>query len=594
MPELDILGEDWENKPIADISGGLVLNQNSESMRSNQFLSLSGVIYRKGNMQKDTGYVDFADVPSGVPGIFRKEFKHISATGTANTFAISDLSFYVLANSGANWHIVSSGVTTTIDANISGGNTVIPVAVTTGLVVNDIIGIELDDGSHHVSTIASVSVGISVTIDDVLPGSGVVGTSGNSVTEGILLAGTADKHVFALTIPWNDALVFTNGIDIVQYYDPSTTIVQVVPNLPSGGDTICEGLALFDTSLILLRTTEGGTNFNQRLRWCDKADFTNWITGDSGSVDLLDSSDNIQNGLILGPYLIIYRQKSIYRGTAVNTTSKRFQWDRTISAYGTLSSASVVDIGDKHLVVGKKQVYLYGGGFDIAPIGDPIKDLLYGPEAELDIAQAHKTFCIYLEARNDVLVFYQTGSATVLPNKTLRWFGDLNTWAAREFEQEILGFGEATKSNSLTWDDLVGSWDDQTWNWNTSGIVSDLETILLCPADGQVVEYSYQAADDGGIAQSYVVETPDFSHQNGVLRLDYIELKCSGSTILIEVSLDEGNTWLTMDILSPGATLQKVRAFRQVSSRTIRFRFSGSSNFTLSWFNLRITLETEN
>jgi len=594
MPEIDILGEDWENKPVADISGGLVLNQNSESMRSNQFLSLDGVMYRNGNMQKDTGYADFADVPSGIPGTLRKIFKHISATGVANTFGISDKSLYILANSESNWHLVTTSggmadTTTTSPVSSLGNN--VPVVSTAGISNGDLIGIELDSGSYHIAEVTSFS-GTSLIFSP--SGTGQAVASGNDVRHGIELLGTADKHVFALTIPWNDWLVFTNGIDTPKYYDPSTTQVQVIPNLPSSGDTICEGLALFDTSLILLRTTEGGTNFNQRIRWSDKADATNWTTGDSGSVDLLDSADNIQNGLLLGPYLVIYRQNSVYRGTAVNTPVKRFQWDRMITAYGALSSASVIDIGDKHLVVGKKQVYLYGGGFDVAPIGDPIKDLLYGPESELDIAEAHKTFCIYLEARNDVFVFYQTAAATTLPNKTLRWHGNLNTWSVREFEQEILGFGEATESNSFTWNDLIGSWEDQTWNWNSSGITSDLETILFCPADGQIVEYNYLAADDSGVAQAYKVETPDFSHPNGVLRLDYIELKCSGSSILVEVSLDEGGTWLAMETISPGTTLQKVRAFRQVSSRTIRFRFSGSSSFTLSWFSLRVTLETEN
>ena len=592
MPEIDLTGEDWENKFIPDVLGGLVLNQNSESMGGNQFLTLDGLVYRKGSMQKDTGYVTFADIPSGVPGVFRKEFKHETAAGVKNTFAISNLSFYVLANSGANWHLVSNGVSTTIDVNVLQNDTVIPVTDTTGFNVADVVALELDDGSHHVSTVASISAGVSVTINDAVPSTPtVVATIGNDFIAGIKLAGTSDKHVFALTIPWNDWLAFTNGVDTPKYYDPTTTFVQVIPNLPSSGNTICESLALFDTSLILIRTTEGGSNFNQRLRWSDKADATEWVTGDAGFVDLLDSSDKIQNALLIGPYLAVYRAKSIYRGTAVNTTTKRFQWDSMITAHGALSPAS---IGDKHFVIGNKQAYIYGGGFEVQPIGNPIKDLLYGPEAEIDLTNIHRTFCVYLEARNDVLTFYQTAEATTWPNKTLRWFGDLNTWSVRQFTDEMLGFGEATQSNSFTWDDLVGSWEDQTWNWNTSGISGDLETILFCNSSGQVVEYNYQAADDNGTAQAYVIETPDFSHSNGVLRTDYLELKCSGDGILVEISIDEGASWETIETISPGATPMKVRVFKQVSSRTIRYRLSGSGAFTWSWFNIRVTLETEN
>lgn len=595
MPEVDITGDGWENKFVPEVLGGLVLNQNSESMQSNQFLTLKGVVYRDGDMIKDTGYGTFADIPGGAPGIFRKIFKHVTAAGVANTFAISNLTFYVLANAGANWHgvLLTGGGSTTTDANVSGTDTVIPLTATTNFAASDTIALRLDDGSDHISTIASVSAGISITINDALAGSGVVATSGNACIETLTLAGTSSKHVCALTIPWNDALAFTNGIDPPQFYAPGSTEVSIIPNLPSAGDTVCESLALFDSSLVLVRTIEGGANKNQRLRWCDKADFTEWVTGDAGFVDLLDSADNVNQAMLIGPYLAVYRDKSIYRGTAVNTAIKRFQWDRLVSGQGVMSSASVVDMGDRHFVVGNKQTYLYTGGFDVQPVDRAIKNLIYGPTAELDIATAGKTCCIYIEEMNDVLIFYQTTTGTE-PNKTLRYFGDLNVWSTREFDDQVVGFGEATESNSLTWNDLVGNWEDQTWNWSSTSIAGDLQTILFCSDDGQVYEYDFLTPDDNTVAQTYEIETPDFSHHNGSLRTDYIELKGSSGSTDIEVSIDEGISWTTLETFTLGTTPAKVRVFHQVSSRTIRYRITGSGSFRLSWFNIRINLETEN
>jgi len=181
MGEAQVVGEDWQNKFVPQLLGGLNLDANTETMQDNQFLQLNNLIYYKGNIEKDTGYGDFGDVPSGVPGTFRNVHQHVTSSGTASTFAISDLTFYVLANSGANWHVVniSGGGSSTLDANVSGTDTVIPIAVTTNFAANDIVGIRLDDGSDHVSTIASVSSGVSITIDDAMPGSGVVATSGN-------------------------------------------------------------------------------------------------------------------------------------------------------------------------------------------------------------------------------------------------------------------------------------------------------------------------------------------------------------------------------------------------------------------------------
>jgi len=187
---------------------------------------------------------------------------------------------------------------------------------------------------------------------------------------------------------------------------------------------------------VLVRTTEGGSIKNQRLRWSDKADFTEWVTGDAGFIDLLDSEDAVQNALPIGPYLAIYREKSIYRGTAVNTAIKRFQWDRMISNVGSLASGSQADMGDSHFVVGPKEVYIYKGGFDKRPISAPIKSLLYGVTGELDSDNSHKTFCFYIEALNEVIIVYQSAAATASPDKALRWNSDLDIWS--KFDQILI------------------------------------------------------------------------------------------------------------------------------------------------------------
>ncbi len=594
MAEAQITGEDWQNKFVPSLLGGLNLDANTESMQDNQFLQLNNLIYYKGNIEKDTGYADFGDVPSGVPGTFRNIHQHVTASGTASTFAISDLTFYVLANSGANWHIVSNGVTTTIDLNVLQNDTVIPVASTVGFATSDIIGLALDDGSYHISTIASISAGVSITIDDAVPAAPtIVATSGAAFKKGVLLAGTADKHVFALTVPWTDELVFTNGIDKPQYYDPLTSEVQVVQNLPSSGDTICESIALFDSSLFLIRTTEGGSNFNQRTRWSDKADYTEWVTGDAGSIDFFESAGDVKQAAKLGPHLIVYKSDSIIRGTAVNTTTKRFQWDTMVTAQGIISSAGYTDIGDKHLVVGQNKIYIYRGGFDIQEIGQGVETLLFGVEAEMSEDQGHRVFCVYIEDRNSVLIFYQTGSGS-FPNKCLRWHGDFNgAWTTREFTDTIQGFGSAVESTAFTWNDLVGTWEDQAWLWSSSALVGTSKTLLLCASDGQVEEYDFTTPDDDGTAKTFTLETPDFSHPNGFLRHDYLELRGSSGSITVSYSVDGGVTFNLLEIVTIGTTPRKVRLEKQFIGRSIRYKIEGSSAFSLSWLNIRVSLETE-
>jgi hypothetical protein len=549
------------------------------------------MIYYKGILRKDTGYGKRADI---VPDDGRLVIEHITAAGTANTFLLSNKSFFKLNGAGDGWLLVqvTGGGSTTLTANGSGGATSITVAAITNFADADVIGIRLDDGTEHITTINGAPGGSTITITDALPGSGVVATSGNAVTEGIKLAGTNDNPVDAETVPWSDQLVFTNNVDDIQYYDPSTTEVTEVPNLPSSGNTQCKALAIFDSSLILISTTEGGTKYNQRVRWCDKADITNWTTADASYIDLLDSSDKVQTGRILGPYLIVYREDSIVRGTIVASAIKRFHWDTMVTNHGAISPHAVADIGDKHFVVGKSAIYLYKAGFDVTEIGEGIEDLLYGASAEMDEAAVHRLFTVYIKQRNDVWIFYQTTGGT-LPNKALRYSLKYKAFTTRTFSDQFLGHGTFVQSNAFTWQDLIGTWEDQTWKWSSTSITGNFRTLLLCRDDGQVVEYDFITPDDDGTAKTLTIETPDMAHPNAEVRHDYIEMKCSGGQVTVEYSIDGGLNYQTLETITPGTDLTKVRLEKQFVGERIRYRITGSSTFNLVWYNIRFTIETE-
>jgi hypothetical protein len=592
MPEQDILGEDWQNKFIPQVTGGIDLDDIPDIIDDGKFLQLDNMLYYKGELKKDTGYADFADVVLGTP---RKVIQHITAAGTANTFLITNTSLYRLNGAGTGWLVVqlAGGGDTTLSANASGGATSITVTAITNFADGDVIGIRLDDGTDHVTTINGAPAGSTINFDDAIPGSGVVATSGNDVTEGLTLSGSNDVFVDAVTVPWSDQLVFTNGVDDPQYYDPTSTEVQEVPNLPASGNLQCTALAVWDASLILIGTIEGGTNYNQRIRWCDKGDLTEWTTGDASYIDLLDSTDKVLRGLTLGPHIIIYRDNSITRGAILNNAIQRFQWDTMVTAQGAMSSGSIVDMGDAHFVVGKDRVYTYRGGFDIdSQVGQDIEPLLFGDDAETDEAETHRMFCVYITDRKDIWIIYQTTSGTG-PNKAIRLSTRYGAYTTRDFTEEFWGHGESVDANSFTWNDLVGSWEVQTWKWNSTSIVGQSKTVLLCRNDGQVVEYDFITANDDGTAKTWTIETPDLVHPNAEIRHDYIEMKCCGGEATIEYSVDGGQNYSTLETFTPGTDPVKVRLFNQFVGESVRYRLTGTSSFCLYWYNIRYTVETE-
>lgn len=94
----------------------------------------------------------------------------------AKLFVVPSQTSYSLP--GANAADISEITETTLDAAEAASQTVLSVTATTNATAADIIGIVLDDDTLHWSTIASVSAGDTITIDDGLASQA---SSGNKV-----------------------------------------------------------------------------------------------------------------------------------------------------------------------------------------------------------------------------------------------------------------------------------------------------------------------------------------------------------------------------------------------------------------------------
>lgn len=92
---------------------------------------------------------------------------------TINLFFAEGTREYLLGPSGV--RAAESYYTTTIDAAEANGQTTISVAATTGMSNSDIIGVELDDGTLHWSTVSSFSAGDTVTLAAAITAAAAVG-----------------------------------------------------------------------------------------------------------------------------------------------------------------------------------------------------------------------------------------------------------------------------------------------------------------------------------------------------------------------------------------------------------------------------------
>lgn len=576
--------ETLQKTTIPKLVGGLNLLDREDQIDPSEALQCKNLVLKKNRLYRDTGYITFNDTVVGTPQITYQFFKK---SGVSDLLLVTTSTVYRHVTS--QWQYVKGTAGTTLTVQENAGSTSLDVVSSAGFLATERVGITLDNGTQHKTTVSSIPDGTHINITDAIP-VGRNAPNGAAVVRAVVLTGSLDKHVVPDTIPSHDWFVFTNGVDKPKRYD-GTDCVDI-PNLPSGGDTVCLALRLYNKALFLLNTIEGGTARPQRVRRSDIGDPTNWTTGTAGFDDLYDDADFILAGEVLGPYLIVYRERSIERGEFIGQGGINYVFVPTVKGEGASSTSGVVDMGDFHLLMGNANLYKYTGGFTLDPVGDKVQPLLYGPSADVNPTTRKRSFAFYVEELDEAWFFTPTALSSDC-DRLLRYNIADENFAERRFAHKFIGFGFFVRQDSKDWASLVGDWAAQTWFWGTAQTLEDSPTTHLCAASGnQVYEYDYVALTDAGASIPFSFETKDFLIPEAVIRLDTIEGFLRGSTVLVEYSKDEGTSWTSIGTVTNIANSKFLLGKQDVTQR-VRFRFSGSDpNFMLSFFEFYWKLET--
>jgi len=551
---------EWDQAVFENFLGGFTRSKESELIEDNALWVAENVIFKDTNVENDTGYKYRYPAAVGTP---RRHISHRLNSGVIEELLITDASMFREVSDF--WWYVSGGTSTTVSANEAGGQVAISVTSEAGFNTNDAIGIELNTGEMHFAEIVAVNPGV-LTIDVAIPSAA---DAGNQVILGPVFSGVATRHVIIAEVPWGDYVVFTNGIDPVQVYDPAALTCTDITN-----GYICQTLALYDNSLILANLTEGSTPFPYRIRYSAKGDLTAWTTLEAGFTDVLDVESPFFQLIKLGPFLMGYRDKSIVRIALSTSGLRRFDIDTMVTGVGIFSQLGVLDIDDRHLVWGNDNFYWYSGGYAAEPLEDRLKNYLFGASGNLDEGNRAKAFGVLLEQRNEALFIYQPAVGTDV-NAALRYNLEYGNWATRQFADSLAGYGDATSGGSLEWDDLVGDWSAQPNSWAAYSVSGNIKRLTLCSATaGRVLEYDFASIDDAGVAIEGMIETKDFSHPTHQIRVDYVVLAIEGAQVDVDVSLDKGVSWTSLGTIMGSSPPQAARLHRQFVSRTVRFRFT--------------------
>ncbi len=602
--------DDWESQPIASFAGGINTQERSDVLKPDQVIDATNLFIYKKDLRMDTGYT-ILSASTPLDSMVKRVVDYFDPVdGTSEAIAITKGSVYKFSTTQREWQYLKGTVSTDLNGALTTGATSLVVDSSTGFSVNDKIGVFLTNGKQYRTTITTVPDATHITIP--VPGLPSAASDEGVVVRAVVLNGSDSFPVMAVVVPSNGWLVFTNNVDFVKRYN-GTDCVDV-PGLTS---TTCVDVALYNAALFLLGTTESGQSFPYRIRRSEIGDPTTWAGGTAGFDDLLDTDGFITGGDTLGPYLIVYKNRSVYRGSFVNTGGKYYQFDAMLhgdaGAEGLIATDALINVGTYHLFLGNTNIYQYYGDSSLYPIGDSIFFSLFSADAPVNIPFLSISFAIFVEGFQEAWFFF-CSTASVWPDTVLRYNMTTKAWTRRKFNDTFVSAATYMSVASFTWNDLVGAWTDQTWAWNSkisSGVnrpnivlcsssiqnsfwvdnlgnflVTETGDFLVVSERPQVFLYDFITQGDNQIQPTALIETRDFVWRGGKLRTDRIDVYLQGLNILVQYSIDQGITWNPWDTISQG-TFDLVQSFRQVVATTLRYRFTcADPNFMMRWMNL--------
>lgn len=574
--------EQLQRVRVPVLSGGQRSDKAAVDLELNESPSIVNLTLITNQLVVDTGYGVFGTALTGsFLGTPHVTYQVFNADGTASELLITTKTVYALDTALFEWKLVPFGSYLSNNAQINAGAVSAVFASLAGVSIGSMIGLPLDDGTQLAVTATNVA-GTTLTWDTPIPaGRHVVATA--SVVLAIKLNGTLLQQPVIVTFAAKEWTIITNNVDPLFYFDGAKLVA--LGGLPTA--TTCQSMIVFHESLFLLNTIENGQSFPQRVRMSDIGDPQAWTPGVGSTIaaiyDLLDTEDFIHTGTIVGPYLVLFRETTIMRGTYLGQLNNTMFWEYMIYGEGVASVTAVSEIGAEQEFVGNGNVYQYDGGYTLQSVGDGIYQDFLSAIGDLNAERKDLLFTQYVPDYDEFWLFYPAGQSQ-LPNKMLRQSLEKTGWFVRQFANAFVSAAPYIPLTTVTWASAAGSWASQSVAWNSRIFLANVPSIVLCAADtNQVFIYDYKTQADNGSPISWSFETKDIAPGDEFERWDSVRLYGQG-TALVEYSLDGGASFVVIGTAALGLTKSLKMLYFQAVSSYIRFRVSGTDpKFVFNW-----------
>jgi hypothetical protein len=254
---------------------------------------------------------------------------------------------------------------------------------------------------------------------------------------------------------YNDTFVFTNGVDAVKKW-PATGNVAVL----GGSPPIAKYVTEYYRYLVLGNTTSGGSAYPSNLTWARLGYLEDFTNGDAGETSL-DGDDPITGFAKLGDYLLIFKERSIFRAYPIGGDLV-FKLERINDKIGCLSGHSIIVAnGIVYFFGGDNRFYACVGTNEAPSISDAIPDIC-------DSINPNKRDIIYgayQEGLNRLCWLVPTGNSAT-NDKMLIYDLENKAWSTAVMDGTCLSPGGYILQASRTWDEQADTWDNSGGRWD--------------------------------------------------------------------------------------------------------------------------------
>lgn len=359
----------------------------------------------------------------------------------------------------------------------------------------------------------------------------------NDIT-GVDLNGANTNYFASTVVNEYDLYLFVNDmIDNVRKYDGSGVTGDLGG---SPGKARC--IEYITPYVLLANLEESGDAFPYKLKWSDTGDPETWLGGNSGSVLLSDEPSAIRTLKKLKTYGFAYKEKSVYRGQKVSTSSIfDFPGPFTIGK-GIYAPRAIADTGEAHYYMGIQDFHA-NNGVRIDDIGKPVREYVFNR-----LNRNANTAChaVHVEELKEVWFFIVTASESY-PTEVWKYNYEVGFWY---FDTIVNCLCSATykKTSTISWNDVTGSWDQWAGIWDAQSGTTTAPFPVFGFQDGMTQRIDDAVFNDSGSAIISKIETKDFSGlQNKGIERDtrwlQFDIWARGDQAKLWYSVDEGTNW---------------------------------------------------